>query len=65
MQNIEEIVNELVKWLQDSVKNAKAQGLIFGLSGGIDSAVIAGISKLAFPEHYIRTISVFTTRSKY
>ncbi len=50
MQNIEEIVNELVKWLQDSVKNAKAQGLIFGLSGGIDSAVIAGISKLAFPE---------------
>lgn len=50
MQNIETVVNELVKWLQEKVKNARAEGVIFGLSGGIDSAVIAGISKLAFPE---------------
>ncbi len=50
MQNIETVVNELVKWLQDSIENARAKGVIFGLSGGIDSAVIAGISKLAFPE---------------
>lgn len=42
-------VDEIVKWLQEKVKNANSKGVVFGLSGGIDSAVIAGIAKLAFP----------------
>lgn len=56
MQNIETVVNELVKWLQEKVNNANANGVIFGLSGGIDSAVIAGIAKLAFPHTCIGVI---------
>lgn len=43
-------VNSLVKWLQEKAKEAGAQGLVFGLSGGIDSAVVAGLAKLAFPD---------------
>ena len=42
-------ISELVSWLKDRVKSAGAKGIVFGLSGGIDSAVLAGISKLAFP----------------
>ncbi|NLY20953.1 MAG: NAD(+) synthase [Tissierellia bacterium] len=45
----EQTISELVSWLKDSVNNAGAKGIVFGLSGGIDSAVLAGISKLAFP----------------
>lgn len=49
MENTKMIIDELVLWLQTKVKNANASGLVFGMSGGIDSAVIAGLAKLAFP----------------
>ncbi|MDR7870141.1 MAG: NAD(+) synthase [Tissierellaceae bacterium] len=49
MDNIQLVVDELVTWLRDKVHNAGAKGLVFGLSGGVDSAVLAGLSKLAFP----------------
>ena len=50
MENIELICEELIKWIKDKANTAKAKGLVFGLSGGIDSAVIAGLAKKAFPE---------------
>ena len=56
MQNIEVVVNDLVKWLKEKVKQANAKGIVFGLSGGIDSAVMAGIAKLAFPEDSLGVI---------
>lgn len=49
MQNIDGVVKDLVIWLQEKVRDANAKGIVFGLSGGIDSAVMAGIGKLAFP----------------
>lgn len=42
--------NNIAKWLNGKVFEANAKGIIFGLSGGIDSAVLAGLSKIAFPE---------------
>ena len=39
-----------VEWIKETVKGAGAKGLVFGLSGGIDSAVVAGLAMLAFPE---------------
>ena len=50
MENIQETVEELLTWLKVKVNNAGAKGLVFGLSGGVDSAVLAGICKLAFPD---------------
>lgn len=50
MKDIEKICNELVEWLKIKVADANAKGLVFGLSGGVDSAVVAGICKLAFPD---------------
>lgn len=46
---MEKKVEEIVKWMQEVVSQAKGKGLVFGLSGGIDSAVIAGLAKKAFP----------------
>ncbi|MBN1397802.1 MAG: NAD(+) synthase [Bacteroidetes bacterium] len=41
--------NEVVKWINDRVKTAGAEGLVLGLSGGIDSAVVAALCNLAYP----------------
>lgn len=56
MKNIEVVVNDLVKWLKEKVEEANASGIVFGLSGGIDSALMAGIAKLAFPEDSLGVI---------
>ncbi len=50
MNNIDKIVEELIEWLEDRVIEAGAKGIIFGLSGGVDSAVMAGLAKKAFPQ---------------
>jgi NAD+ synthase len=36
-------------WLQKSVKSAGCNGIVFGLSGGLDSAVVAGLGMRALP----------------
>lgn len=51
MENLDLTIKDLIHWLQIKVKDANAKGLVFGLSGGIDSAVIAGLAKLAFPDN--------------
>ncbi len=35
------------KWLSDQVKNAHAKGIVLGLSGGIDSSVLAALGREA------------------
>lgn len=49
MENKKELIEDLVFWLREKVASAKAEGLVFGLSGGIDSALMGGIAKLAYP----------------
>lgn len=43
-------INQTIGWLQKKVSEANAQGLIVGVSGGIDSAVAANLIKRAFPQ---------------
>lgn len=40
---------EIAEWLQQRVTEAGARGLVFGLSGGIDSAVVARLCQMASP----------------
>lgn len=53
MKNIELVCNEAVEWIRDRVKAAGAKGVILGMSGGIDSAVVAALVKRAFPDNCI------------
>jgi NAD+ synthase len=48
--------DKLVSWLQSEVKNAGLKGAVVGLSGGIDSAVTARLSQLAFGEEVLAVI---------
>ncbi|HEY3315625.1 MAG TPA: NAD(+) synthase [Bacillota bacterium] len=43
-------VDRLVRWIRDQVTAAGGKGCAFGLSGGIDSAVVAGLCRRAFPD---------------
>ncbi|MHB1393105.1 MAG: NAD(+) synthase [Clostridia bacterium] len=51
MINVDKVINEAVEWVKSTVEEAGAKGVVFGLSGGIDSAVVAALCKKAFPEN--------------
>lgn len=53
---MENIINQLVQWLQDKVKEAGLKGAIVGISGGIDSAVVTNLIKRAFPNNSLGLI---------
>ena len=53
---VEQKVEKLVSWLQQQVKEANVKGLLVGVSGGIDSAVVANLIKRAFPENSLGVI---------
>lgn len=41
------IKQKIVKWIKQKIKTSHTKGLVLGLSGGIDSAVIAVLAKIA------------------
>ncbi len=53
---VQEEIQGIVRWLQNSVKETHTEGLVVGLSGGIDSAVVGALAKLAFPSHSLGVI---------
>lgn len=53
---IENKVDHVVKWLKEQVKESNTNGILVGLSGGIDSSVVACLIKRAFPDNSIGVI---------
>ena len=53
---METLVQKLCVWMKDKVIKAKAKGVVFGLSGGIDSAVVAALSIKVFPKNTLAII---------
>lgn len=48
--NTEKVVEHIVTWLKDYATNAKVNGFVIGISGGIDSAVTSTLcAKTGFP----------------
>ena len=43
----------IAKWLRARVEGAGARGFVFGLSGGIDSAVVARVCQIASPQRVL------------
>jgi NAD+ synthase len=53
---MEELANKLTAWIREQVALAKRRGVVFGLSGGLDSAVAAVLCKRAFPTNALAII---------
>lgn len=51
-----ELEGKLVAWLGEKIAGAGARGAIVGLSGGLDSAVVAVLCKKAFPRDTMTVI---------
>lgn len=47
--DVRRIREKLVEWLKSRVNEAGARGVVFGVSGGVDSAVVAALAQEAFP----------------
>ncbi|HJO03225.1 MAG TPA: NAD(+) synthase [Acidobacteriota bacterium] len=54
--NTEQFAGQLVAWLRSEAESAGARGVVFGLSGGVDSAVLAKLARRAFPETHLALI---------
>jgi NAD+ synthase len=48
--------NEIAAWLRERVSAARAQGLVVGLSGGVDSAVVAALAEQALPKRVVGVV---------
>jgi NAD+ synthase len=48
--NTEELAEKLVLWIRDTVLAAGCKGVVVGMSGGLDSSVLAVLCYRAFPQ---------------
>ncbi|MBU4693419.1 NAD(+) synthase [Mycoplasma zalophidermidis] len=55
-EKIKEYTDYLVGWLTQRVKKAHAKGIIVGISGGIDSSLVAALAKKAFPDNTLGVV---------
>jgi len=47
---MEDLAQKLADWIREEAVEARCAGVVFGLSGGIDSAVVGALCRRAFPE---------------
>ncbi|MBN1176792.1 MAG: NAD(+) synthase [Dehalococcoidales bacterium] len=52
----EQQTRKLVAWIKEKVTAAGCKGMVLGLSGGLDSSVLAALCKRAFPESILGII---------
>jgi NAD+ synthase len=48
--NCEKVADALGAWIKERILAAGCRGIVFGLSGGLDSAVVAGLGMRAMPD---------------
>ena len=48
--DVERITDRLVWWIREQVASAGGRGVVLGMSGGIDSSVVAVLCQRAFPQ---------------
>lgn len=51
--DLKEYENYLVQWIRDTTLKSNCKGVVVGISGGIDSAVVGLLAKKAFPNDYL------------
>jgi NAD+ synthase len=50
------LAKDISDWIKKQVEEANAKGVVFGLSGGVDSAVVSVLCKNAFPKEHLALI---------
>ena len=50
---MEDLTRKLVGWIKEQVSAANCRGAVIGLSGGVDSSVVAALCRQAFPDSII------------
>jgi NAD+ synthase len=48
--NVGKLTEQLVSWIRDKVLTGGCKGVVLGMSGGVDSSVVAVLSQRAFPQ---------------
>lgn len=56
MKTMNEKIDLTVEWIKEQVAVSHTKGMLVGLSGGIDSAVVGALIKKAFPENSLGVI---------
>lgn len=51
--NYRKLPIEISEWIKEQVEKANRKGVVFGLSGGLDSSVVGVLCKKAFPESHL------------
>lgn len=57
-------VEKTISWLREQVEKSKTKGLVLGISGGIDSALVSFLIKKAFPNNSLGVILPCNSNSK-
>jgi len=53
---MEDLAQRLISWIEEQVAEANCRGTVFGLSGGVDSAVVGVLCKRALPKSSLGVI---------
>lgn len=53
---MEHVAERLVSWIKQQVAGASSRGVVLGLSGGLDSSVVAVLCQRAFPNEMLAVI---------
>ena len=48
--NTEQIADKLISWIREKVSSSGCKGVLMGMSGGLDSSVVAVLCHRAFPQ---------------
>ncbi|UVT34135.1 NAD(+) synthase [Mesomycoplasma hyorhinis] len=64
MTSNQNYINYLVNWIKNQVKKANKSGVIVGISGGIDSALVVVLAKKAFPNDSLGLVMKIKDMSK-
>ena len=54
--NAEQLVEKLVSWISEKVLAGGCKGVVLGMSGGVDSSVVAVLCQRAFPQSTLGVI---------
>ncbi len=54
--NAGQLADKLVAWIRDKVSTAGCKGVVIGMSGGLDSSVVAVLCHQAFPQSMLGVI---------